>query len=541
MPNRSPLYSISNDIAWTIFLSIASDLDMHASERLSEVIKLSHVYTTWRELILNAPSIWSKLLWVNNSDCSRYWLPVVLERSRSSALWIEGDVYTGGREKYADSATAFFKLLDDEWDRVERLVVGIYGNGQAKYYGSRKQIHSILCRPAPALRTFVLDDRTSAIDMHNPPSSVASCCPLFGGSAPRLSQFGTNMAPLTNLTCLCNIRNFYTARRSLYSTNVRQFLTVLEDMRCLESLAVYHDIIDEATPLTTAPLPTVSLPFLSKLVLHTTAKNCLAILNNVKPSQTGCLVSCNASIDPWDPVVESTLNDLRTAFARIMAEHIRLAHDCKSIKSIELHIMDGVVLLNDACSILSGHDSNKFKLSLSWPSWVTAPEAPYPPGFLKSVCELFKLAQLSAATRLRLALFDDHGGCFDFAVFRPLLASFESAKSIEMDLMAFKLLSSISVNAATNSPPVFPALTVLRLTERHDHQRPTLCSKFMDGLIRFLSGRVTPLKVLDFACDLVEEEVTSLVRALEELKLEAPLRVCWWQEGKPAFRVLNRF
>lgn len=111
--------SLPEDILLSIFMQTASDLNSDMHSRIKQTLRNMRVCTGWQRIIDESAAIWGRLVWVNSSIAGIDWLSRCLEKSKSSLLWIEGEVVPS-------FSNVFFCTLTEQWGRIERFVIEMH-------------------------------------------------------------------------------------------------------------------------------------------------------------------------------------------------------------------------------------------------------------------------------------------------------------------------------------------------------------------------------------------------------------------------------
>ncbi|KDR68161.1 hypothetical protein GALMADRAFT_161228 [Galerina marginata CBS 339.88] len=219
---------------------------------------------------LDSPSIWGKLINFNDFCDSKYqWMEEVLRRSGSCLLWINGRVHGRTADQTDALETFFFAILNDHWNRIQKIQICVDHFDEKDRHNWR----AIFC-PAPHLQVF---------EVHPPLTSIPwfSLPPLFADYAPSLHVFDAESAfpvspkaPwLSTLRIVCRDLDF--------PLKLPQLLDELGTMHLLESLTIsMHSFIpnSETRPITNTDKPTIHLPNLSQLHIHSDLPTALRII-----------------------------------------------------------------------------------------------------------------------------------------------------------------------------------------------------------------------------------------------------------------------
>lgn len=149
-------------------------------DALARTCVASQVCRQWRELMLAMPSLWAKL--IDMDEISRRtgheWRDELVQRSGAALLWIRaessGRVGARANPRERHIVQFFFDLVTGNWHRIQKLVLSSYSRFELT--------RSMLCFPAPQLEHCVAPFGPAA-GVQNEASSTE---PLFANHVPKL-------------------------------------------------------------------------------------------------------------------------------------------------------------------------------------------------------------------------------------------------------------------------------------------------------------------------------------------------------------------
>jgi len=209
-----PVFSLPREILEEIFTFRVNN----KPPVLCDVRSISQVCQNWREIVVGWPSLWGKVISLDELNQVRDdWRTEVLRRAKTSALHIFGVL--------EDMRTLDFvlSLMDTQWSRIRRLELDIIASLPV-HADDRWQA---ILRPAPLLQSFVLDIQTGT---H--PALTSPRKPLFGGHAPQLNTFVPSAIDYS-------LRGSWTSTlRQLELTSKHPFTIpqFLEALKCMQQL-----------------------------------------------------------------------------------------------------------------------------------------------------------------------------------------------------------------------------------------------------------------------------------------------------------------
>ena len=177
---ESPVYNIPNDLLFKIF-------SVNASYQLVEPRYLKPITTTrfssqvckqWRHLILGSPSLWGRLLYLNELILgSDDWRNEVLSRTKKAMLTVRVCL----RDEFRKAIPLLLKILDKEWPRIQHLEVEVWQIIATGDFDDDRWLS--IQRPTENLRSIYLRFRVRQ-GAPNPLQSTTNV--LFSGRAPSL-------------------------------------------------------------------------------------------------------------------------------------------------------------------------------------------------------------------------------------------------------------------------------------------------------------------------------------------------------------------
>ncbi|KAF4612749.1 hypothetical protein D9613_011858 [Agrocybe pediades] len=251
------------ELLWKIFMinterqipykATALYIDDEPDSRLDTARSCSQVCRTWRTLLLQSPSVWGRLLYIQSFErTADEWRKAVISRVGDAPLWIIGIV--------SDSTRPFIlSVLQKKWHSVQVLVM----RDKDLPDGKLSSAWSFLEREAPTLEVFNVWTNSLRLDaQHIPPLS-----PLFRNAAPRLVSFV--MSEPFHLTLpipwLANLHTI-TFNRKLQS--VSTILSALKSTPRLKHLYILGDSTPRTIYTEDGDVDKLHLPLLETLAIR---------------------------------------------------------------------------------------------------------------------------------------------------------------------------------------------------------------------------------------------------------------------------------
>ncbi len=279
MPSDSPpaaIYSLNNDVLSRIFEFNGDMFEDYGSLHIT--CRTSQVCRQWRDLMLDTPSLWAKLIDVDHI-CKRRtheWRNELVRRSGAALLWIRAEEIPINEMGHAESHVKqfFFEVMTGNWHRIQRLTVSTISDVGLNL--------PMLSFPAPHLEEFTGPytwDLQEAID---PPQ------PLFANHAPKLRSVNASR-------CFLHLQSAWLS--DLHSIT-------LDDTFCLSDalfiLSATHRLqvlrfMDIPIGDMNSPRPIVSLPHLQDLSYFSDSCNAGVVLLNGIAIPASCSISVNVT------------------------------------------------------------------------------------------------------------------------------------------------------------------------------------------------------------------------------------------------------
>ncbi|KAF9560880.1 hypothetical protein CPC08DRAFT_817985 [Agrocybe pediades] len=294
---RQPITRLHEEILYMIFLENSTDLD--DGFRLIHARSTSQVCQQWRRLLLNSPSIWARLIDLDDLREARpAWVQEVMTRSQNCPLWITGPVHVYRPSPFRKNF--FLNLISEHWDRIEILHVSDDWDDSSKNLSVDGQDQAghwqrLFNRPAPLLKEFAFR-YTKRAGLTRRVVQALSPSPLLNGNAPALRMFGIHRNGSASRrpdrfimdmpsSWLSKLRSF-TLQQDL---DLTQLLGLLRLTPLLEKLKVTRFAASATDSLQWQESP-VSLPRLSSLRLEDwETADVVMFLESISPS-AGCCV-----------------------------------------------------------------------------------------------------------------------------------------------------------------------------------------------------------------------------------------------------------
>lgn len=472
-PPGGAINTLNDDVLLHIF---EFNCDMFTDYYALDTTRItSQVCREWRHLMLATPSLWAKLIDVDqiSEPQSPEWRNELVRRSGDAPLWIKAeensigiDSNTGLCGSYNDKF--LLEVISENWNRVQRIVIS------HDYHFA--YVPRIFFMPAPQLEHF------EAAHTWDDKDADAPVRPLFANQAPLLQTIYVDCDMINPRASWLNHLHSLILDDTYSPFDA---LALLSDAYNLKTLK----IVDIETDYPTESLPVISLPHLQDIQFCSTNSNAgIALLDHVK-IPAGCSLAIHIN-----GFVNETPNEYERPFiVSTIDKFMRHADRCFQLYTFNrldlgYKKMDHILVSFE--TPLPVDRSLKIIVPLHGDSNTTV---------LKSFLAQIPQLGLTSITDLRFAAharFTSHFGSF--------FTRFPSVESISTDLQTLSHLADLDKSAikrATGKPDVvFPKLRVVCLVPHvKGLQKPSFINQVTSG---FLVSRVRagfPITTLDMS------------------------------------------
>lgn len=474
-----------NDDALLYIFTINADMftDVNALDTTRITSQVCH---TWRNLMFSTPSLWARLIDMNNISYSRSnkWLHELVRRSGDAPLWIRASSVCPTMD-----TSEFCDIIGKNWHRIQKLVVlHIY-----PFYG-KYPIPLALGFPAPQLETFDVSINYQICAEDNEEAPPAR---LFGGCAPVLHSFSLYSYAFDKgpMPWLCKLHTL--VFKGEYS--VCDILAVLSQAHSLRTL----HIVSRLSRTITSPLPVVSPPHLESIEYRGKPLTCITFLDHIN-IPTSCSLSVQFSLYAGELDFDIA-EKLVTAFTR----HVRHFLQSNIFQIVDLAYIAGGAITFEAQATIPVKCMHRFGIPLGGISNDSA--------WLSMILSKLGLLNLTQTTTLQFHTGD-----------RPLDPSFglffsclTSLDTLCIDSNALDRLIVLQNDMNTSQPDViFPTLKTIDfiiVQLKHDNRQIT---GQISVAVNFILSRVQndhPLARLNIG-DILPFDAQADLDALAEVK-----------------------
>ncbi|KAF9558659.1 hypothetical protein CPC08DRAFT_709492 [Agrocybe pediades] len=293
LQNTTPISVLHNDLLWRIFLEnieFPNETIWRSEPHSGGLVTARHcsqVCQEWRDIYLGSPSIWAKLIDLNNL-CQKgdNWRKEVISRSGQALLWVYG---------CPDDGIMSFLLpfLRGNWPRMQKISLN------ALFCGRSWGRWFFLAEPAPKLHTVLLEIESLGERI------------VFTDHAPLLRRFNISSHYYrfpTSASWFANILHV-----SFHATHtMEEVMQILKRMPRLISLKiVLHDCCSGDSGIPT------NLPELKMLNLTGNFPDIVSMLEKITPSRECCFyIGHPVTPDFFGPTEPS--NDAYSRYEKIL-------------------------------------------------------------------------------------------------------------------------------------------------------------------------------------------------------------------------------
>ncbi|KDR84479.1 hypothetical protein GALMADRAFT_237356 [Galerina marginata CBS 339.88] len=491
-PVETGIHSLPDELLCLIS-SINGDMFSN-NDALTDTRYTSQVCHRWRQILLERPFIWGRLIDLNalcKVTAKEEWGNEVLRRSQGAFLWIRGSVMNKNR-----SRVFFEHLIYKHWPQIQKLVVYV----PPFYLGYLNW--QIILQPAPGLETFQIQfynpDSYGGLDFRriwratSEEKRLFSRFPqdarpaLFSNNAPSLRKFlATQIYFSVSAPWLSNLRSVsFSSPITLHKTfQAIQQMPLLECLN-VEKLQYTHDKLI---------LPHLSFTRLTDIVLADRLDVCFQVLNHITPA-AGCSLSLSARARLSESLTTQILIDANEA----LLKYLKIFHRSHPTTQIALLCRPSYFKFTDT-SPRRSKDGPFFKVSfLFGPETLSSPT--FPNSELTVFNTLISIFTIGSASFPFVRTLDLH------LVVPTLYTSFLSTSQffgvevLSTDEPA--LTTILQLKGQEHDPPSeafpFPALKTLRLREIQEPN--SIDAAHVSPFIHFLNtcrNHGSPISVLE--------------------------------------------
>ncbi len=472
----SSLPHLNDDVLLHIFdlnTDMFNDKDTLRTARIT-----SQVCRHWRNMMLGTPSLWAKLVDMDEISLiwNGNWRKELIRRSGDAPLWIRSENTSpnnGPRGAYGKNMQKFFEeVITKNWHRIEKLVLS--------HKSAFKLTRSMICSPAPLLKH---------IEAAVPPFPDLSE-PLFANQAPMLCNIylGNNAvdhrAPWLYHLHSIRLDNSYDLPNSL---------AILSATRHLQELR----FTNIASGSVDAALPSVSLMHLQSLTYSGNGPNMWIALRDHITIPANCALSISLDNSADNSIHPDQKSLILSTFENFMQ------HAESFVKS---HTLTGIHLDYTPKNTLAWGCKAKFPVTVS-----LSISVPLNDDYESSILELFlmKLSEMDfqSPTCLKITAHGD-----SISPFAPFFGHLASVDTLFADTLTLCRLAqwqhSINSQDAGARNVVFPLLTVVKIFDHGEVLQESCYINAMAGTFLLSRFRADlPITTLDM----------SLIRPLEDL------------------------
>ncbi|KDR84468.1 hypothetical protein GALMADRAFT_237343 [Galerina marginata CBS 339.88] len=333
------IHTLPNELLLLIF-EMNADMFFNINA-LKDTHHASLVSQRWRQILVDSPSIWGKLIDLNvlckDSKVKEDWVNEILRRSEGALLWIR--VSISKRQNQSRAWTFFESLIKNNWTRIQKLVVNIVPLSM----DDRSTSWQTILQPAPNLETFKVrcyhDSFRDGLDFnfamkfvsedhllfHSPRDHPLD---LFFNHAPSLREFvATQIYFSLSAPWLSNLRSvFFTSPITLHKT-----FQAIEQMPLPERL----DLKGILYPPDQPDLPHLNFPKLTAIALSDFLCVCSRVLNHITPAQ-GCSLSLSVVKDAFDRLHNRLTSPVLRDTHQALSKYLKLFYQSHAATRIAL-------------------------------------------------------------------------------------------------------------------------------------------------------------------------------------------------------------
>ncbi|KDR79608.1 hypothetical protein GALMADRAFT_243699 [Galerina marginata CBS 339.88] len=481
-----PASLLNGDILWLIF---DINADMFSYRKALETTRISsHVCREWRSVILDAPTLWGKLIDLDNLSQKRNeWRDEVLRRSGDSPLSMLRSALVLNPLPWREHFLATFALsiLNQHWSRIERLEIC------SDTDSIDTAVLEAIQKPAPRLRKF-------HIQFKNAPRTVHSG-EFFANQAPLLESIKIPFKFQLPAPWLSNIRTLSIGGEHFYLSEV---LDILKTTPLVEAFGVSIRHILNTTINTSSLL----LPHLTAINFAGDFTSGIGMLGSLVDIHRA--TSLEVSLRDTTVTSDEHWTALYQILSRVLQDHFAV-HSPTQI-SLNLHPRDfSLKARGNAGSIL--------QISLEAGLWDRR-------SITSFVASKFEMSIFHTAVELDLKF--DHNSIRDY---NPIFQSFFSSFSFirVLTLRHERAIRQVHPQYMDPSEILFPALETLKFSWYKGGIFAT------EPIRQFLVARREagyPISTLDLTE--YTKDIAEALMSMDELEEMKGLKILWCRSGE---------
>jgi len=470
--------------------------------RYLPLLRVTHVCHQWREIALNYSYLWNC---INPTMLSPAAIAEMLVRAKTAPLHFEARITYRNDEKL----DVCERELEAHISRIRHL--GLSGRFQT--------VLGRLVSPAPSLESLTLLDIS-------PRSFIPDS--LFNGTFPKLTSLRLKCCDISwKSPLLKGLRTLQILRPSARSRpTLEDWLDALNEMPQLETLNLYSSspVVPVDDPFVPKPRHTVTLPYLTRFKITSSAKSCaLALAHLVLPALTSLHVSAESQDEKADDirlVIPYVTRNAHGPQDMAPLQSILFNGTKRRAEIIAWTVPDADVEVQDPITLLGAAVSARVVFSATSDiSWRDDTDTEVFDAMLTHL-PLNAISTLSVhdSTRLSEKFWLHHA---------PRLDTLKQARLAPTAVRAFREM--LELDAPPSLPPRLPQLTKLALVGfpltalKAYHLRDMLVKRAEQG---------APFEVLDLRTCVAAERAIQLLAEIVD-NVQGPVEVL--KRGDPAF------
>ncbi|KAF9556102.1 hypothetical protein CPC08DRAFT_752720 [Agrocybe pediades] len=482
-PDEAGNARLNDDLLWLIFMK-NTQLDDPSHNRLLTARSSSQVCQQWRTVLLNAPSIWGRLLDLDELGKQPHiWRDLLAKRIADSQLWIRGSVTVGMR-------AYFSQLLKDRWNTIQLLDIS---DPEQNAKAELQKMYAPLLRKASSMQVLKLTIAEKAAMMFKQ-SQFSLEGFLFDDYAPYLEELvidGISWKLQGDMLWLSNLRvmSFDDQTSTPYLLKLLSDMPLLEHVRIADHCGMFQ--LDEGEAM---QLPFIELPHLLSLWLNSRIFfTLLPFLERLRSSP-----KCGLHLDQPDPSIRP--------LAIMSFEEIRLSQnlDTRMVQAI-MRYMESY-FQNHPPTSLSIYVGVKGTGVTIQDYWSTQACPSFPSVCFSSVfpvCaakELYNSMEWSSfdwlpnVDRLEFSMIHAERPIYDF----PLTSLLSALSAVTTLCVSAESMQFLMKYRTTFKLTFFPNMRTLQITYNRSPHHPTAdLNETLPGFMLHCVGSGTPLSVVD--------------------------------------------
>lgn len=271
------IHTLSDDVLLYIF-TLNADIFDERSQAVLTTRLTSQVCRQWRDLMLDTPSLWAKL--INMKELYHVsehgWWNELTQRTGDAPLSIRvyssslGQHFFSPTERTISLEAFFLEFINSNWHRIQKLVVETDFKIDQLFL-----TRAMVCVPAPQLEEFEADSESLLLESSGDVDQEVQITPIFADHAPMLRRFCLASDVVNHQAPWLGHLHYIELGVAYKICNALSVLSATHNLQHLRIVDVAHEDLS-------IPHPVVSLSHLRHLYCSGSPLLCATLLDHVE-------------------------------------------------------------------------------------------------------------------------------------------------------------------------------------------------------------------------------------------------------------------